>query len=124
MSVSRLLTKPLFALAAAGVAGLLAAAPAQAVTEAEAEQIFLEYQRAIAAAESCYDVKYSQDEFKQMMVVINAAVENKIGTKRLNLVHQAKGEVSRMLPSQTCKGAKIVSLLELFERDLRPQLTQ
>ncbi len=112
-------------LAAPVLVALLAfAAPAHALTEAEAEDIFLEYQRAIAAAESCYDVDYSQDQFKEMMVVINAAVENKIGAKRLRLVHQAKGEVGRMLPGQSCRGPRIVELLELFERDLRPTLGQ
>lgn len=99
-----------------------AAAPAYASSDAEAEQIFLEYQRAIAAAESCYDVRFGMAEHQAMMDVINAAVENKIGTKRLRLITQAETEVRGALPSQSCRGEKVKAWLALFEEDLRPAL--
>lgn len=111
-------------LAAAAIA-LFAAAPAahaQGLSEAEAEAVFMDYQRAIAAAEACYDVTFDQAQHRAMMAVINEAVEHKIGTKRLRLVTQAENDVSGMLPSQSCKGAKIQDMLALFERDLRPAL--
>ncbi|WP_119168948.1 hypothetical protein [Algihabitans albus] len=113
--------------AATSAAALLAlafalAGPAAALTDQEAEGIFLRYQKAIAAAESCYEVTFGQSEQQAMMDVVNAAVENRIGAKRLRLVVEAETEVREMLPSQSCNGEKILPLLELFERDLRPAL--
>ncbi len=116
---------PLFAVLFAPVVALVAAlssGPAAALSESEAEALFLRYQKSIAAAERCYEVDFDKAQQQAMMEVINAAVENKIGAKRLRLNYQAKQEVYAMLPSQSCRGAKIVPLLELFERDLRPAL--
>lgn len=98
------------------------AGPAAAVTDEQAERLFLRYHKAIAAAESCYDVAFSQPQHQAMMDVVNAAVENRIGTKRLRLVVEAETEVRALLPSQSCRGEKIVPLLDLFESELRPAL--
>lgn len=113
----------LFATAAATLAALTFAGPLAALTDGEAEEIFLQYHRAIAAAESCYDTRFSEAQQLAMARVIDAAVENRIGAKRLRLVVEAEIEVRGMLPSQSCRGEKIVPLLELFESDLRPALT-
>ena len=96
--------------------------PAAALTDQEAEALFLQYQKAIAAAESCYDLTFNQPQHQAMMDVVNAAVDNRIGTRRLRLVVEAESEVRQMLPSQSCRGERIVPLLELFESDLRPAL--
>ena len=108
--------------AAAVLAALTLAGPAAALTDEQAEELFLRYQKAIAAAESCYDVAFSQPQHQAMIDVVNAAVENRIGTKRLRLVVEAETEVRALLPSQSCRGEKIVPLLDLFESELRPAL--
>jgi hypothetical protein len=97
---------------------------ALAVEEAQAEAIFKDYQRAIVAAEACYGLEFDQAQHDAMMRVINAAVDNALGAKRLRLVAEAKREVRRMLPSQSCDGARIAELLALFEADLQPALTR
>ena len=111
-----------FVIAAAAVAAFSFAGPLAALTDDEAEEIFLQHHRAIAAAESCYGIEFSQSQQLAMAQAINVAVENRIGTRRLRLVVEAEEEVRAMLPSQSCRGDRIVRLLEFFESDLRPVL--
>ncbi len=96
-----------------------------AIAQDSAEATYLQYQRAIHAAELCRrDRPFGTPEQTRMAVYIDGKIDNAIGAgRRLQLIEQAKAEVDKLADNDGC-GGKIAEILDIYYKELAPLLAQ
>lgn len=107
------------------VAAAVVLATVAAIAQDSAEATYLQYQRAIHAAELCRrDRPFGTPEQTRMAVYIDGKIGNAIGAgRRLQLIEQAKAEVDKLADNDGC-GGKIAEILDIYYKELAPLLAQ
>jgi hypothetical protein len=105
-----------------GAAILLAATLLAAAESAEAA--YLNYQKAIHAAERCRrEQPFGTPEQARMAAYIDAGLgAGPTSGRRLQLIEDAKRQVDTLVDGDGCAGGEIAPLLSIFDAELAPLL--
>jgi hypothetical protein len=113
----------LAAVAVAGAAASALAGAPTAVAQDAAESTYLDYHKAIHAAERCRrDHPFGSPEQSRMADYIDGRIDFAIATgRRLQLIEAAKRDVDTLVDGQGCSG-DIAGFLAVFDAELAPLL--
>jgi hypothetical protein len=100
----------------------LAAGPAQALTDQEAEKLYTDYHRAIRVYELCKNVEFGTEEHLALGDEIAERIEHRIGAKRLKLLTAGQRDAREMVDDLGCDHYDVRYYVRLFLTDLKPAL--
>jgi|GEM_PF-2393960 len=114
-------------IAAAALAGLLAAAPAAAQDEPMTpEETYYAYRAAVVAYERCNDVRFDQAEANAIEERISELMDTPLSpSDRLTIIEEARQDMSRLVAGQGCSAGnapEVAAAVETFEAEIAPAI--